>query len=105
MANFKFKAILLALFGGFGAVVIPFHWLYFLSTEIEYNIFFNVSIKFFLLYLFGFICFIFRLPERLFPGKLDMIGNSHNIWHICIVYGSWIWWKGLVNVTLHRLHC
>merc|ERR1712113_546368 len=96
LTSFKCKAITLALFAAFGAIVIPFHWLYFLSTEQEYEIFMVVSIKFFILYGIGFICFIFRLPERLNPGFFDRIGSSHQIWHCCIVMGSWLWSKGLV---------
>merc|ERR1712232_1365209 len=79
--SFRAKAITLAMFGSFGAIIIPFHWLYFLAPTDEYAIFLPVSIQFFLSYFVGFVCFIFRLPERLKPGMFDLIGSSHNIWH------------------------
>jgi len=29
-----------------------------------------------------------RLPERLFPGKFDLIGNSHHFLHLCVALAT-----------------
>jgi hypothetical protein len=35
------------------------------------------------LLLLGVAIHVLKIPERFFPGKLDYVGNSHAIWHIC----------------------
>ena len=32
-----------------------------------------------------FVLFVCKLPERLCPGKFDLMGNSHQLTHICAV--------------------
>jgi len=29
-----------------------------------------------------------RLPERLFPGRFDLIGNSHHFLHLCVALAT-----------------
>ncbi|CAG9332202.1 unnamed protein product [Blepharisma stoltei] len=41
-------------------------------------------------YIVGVLIYIARVPERLYPGKFDNFGNSHNIWH-CFVVAAAIW--------------
>lgn len=38
-----------------------------------------------LCYLAGVGVYILRIPERYFPGKFDLWGSSHNIWHCCVL--------------------
>jgi adiponectin receptor len=40
------------------------------------------------LYMGGLTIYILKFPERYFHGKLDYIGNSHNIWHCMIMMGA-----------------
>jgi adiponectin receptor len=38
-----------------------------------------------------------RVPERYYPGKFDLWGNSHNIWHFFVVAAA-IWhYVGALN--------
>mmetsp|Transcript_4606 Transcript_4606/g.4475 ORF Transcript_4606/g.4475 Transcript_4606/m.4475 type:complete len:116 (+) Transcript_4606:827-1174(+) len=41
-------------------------------------------------YIVGVLIYIARVPERLYPGKFDFCGNSHNIWH-CFVVAAAVW--------------
>ena len=41
-----------------------------------------------LAYTFGAFCFALRVPEKYFPVKFDIIGNSHNIHHVMVVMGA-----------------
>jgi adiponectin receptor len=50
----------------------------------------------------GGIIYKFRAPERWFPGWLDTLGNSHQIMHILVVFGTICYWRGLINL-LSRL--
>jgi adiponectin receptor len=38
-------------------------------------------------YIVGCLIYIFRFPERKFPGKFDFLGSSHQIWHIFVLTG------------------
>jgi len=39
------------------------------------------------LYLGGVTIYALRYPEKAFPGKCDIIGHSHQIWHACVIAG------------------
>lgn len=36
-------------------------------------------------YIGGVLIYTYRIPERLFPGKFDILFHSHQLWHICVV--------------------
>ncbi|CAA91897.1 Hemolysin-III family protein [Schizosaccharomyces pombe] len=38
-------------------------------------------------YIIGVLFYGLHIPERFLPGKFDIIGNSHQIWHIAIIVG------------------
>ena len=52
----------------------------------------GVPFSYFLRHAFHFFLAAFmyssRLPERLIPGRFDLIGNSHHFLHICIALGT-----------------
>ena len=35
----------------------------------------------------GGLCYVHRMPERWFPGRLDLVGNSHQLMHVFVVLG------------------
>lgn len=37
------------------------------------------------LYIIGVFIYIARFPEKYFPGRFDLIGSSHNIWHFFVL--------------------
>ena len=37
---------------------------------------------------FGVCIFIYRIPERLYPGCFDIWGHSHQVFHMCAVAGT-----------------
>jgi adiponectin receptor len=41
-------------------------------------------------FIFGAITYMFRIPERFWPRKFDVIGNSHSIFHVCVIVGGYI---------------
>ena len=53
-------------------------------------------------YLFGVFVYTAFIPERWSPGKFDIIGHSHQIWHVCVLaaasfhfwglYRMYLWW-------------
>lgn len=40
-----------------------------------------------------------RIPERLFPGKFDLLGQSHNWMHVLVLTGALVRLDGLVEVV------
>jgi adiponectin receptor len=40
-----------------------------------------------LVYIGGALIYGFRIPEKLFPSKFDLIGASHQIFHIAVIGG------------------
>ena len=54
------------------------------------NVFWNYLAQMIIMgscYLFGALLYALSMPERLCPGKLDYIGNAHNIFHILVLAG------------------
>ena len=39
-------------------------------------------------YLSGAAVFATRVPERFFPGQCDLVGASHQVFHVFIVLGT-----------------
>ena len=41
-----------------------------------------------LIYIFGATLYILHIPERIIPEKLDILLNSHTIFHLCTFLAS-----------------
>ncbi|KAL4495214.1 hypothetical protein ABPG72_007321 [Tetrahymena utriculariae] len=92
----KYRKLKGMLYGSLGvAVSIPlFHLFYryqFINDEDNDYLSLAPAIPYYILSgssLLGGLCiYLARCPERFSPGKFDRIGNSHNIWHLCVVSG------------------
>jgi predicted membrane channel-forming protein YqfA (hemolysin III family) len=33
------------------------------------------------------------------PGKVNILGSSHQIFHVAVLAASWIHWKGLLRMA------
>jgi adiponectin receptor len=44
-------------------------------------------------YLTGVFLYVNHYPEKIFPGWFDHIGNSHQLWHMCVVAGIWFHYR------------
>ena len=65
-------------------------------TVLFYKIFLSYS-----LYALGIVFYISRFPERLFPGRFDLLGASHQLWHCCVVLAAQATYSGLQNIVEH----
>lgn len=54
--------------------------------------------------LLGAIAFGAKIPERWMPGKFDLIGSSHNIWHMGIALGIAALYKALHEMAAVSLN-
>jgi len=53
-------------------------------------------------FLSGAALYALRIPERWWPGKFDLIGHSHQIWHVSIVVGFNLVYVGLIEVVNNK---
>ena len=42
----------------------------------------------YLAYGIGMGLYLSHWPERVWPGRFDYIGKSHQLWHLCVVVGA-----------------
>ncbi|XP_033613904.1 progestin and adipoQ receptor family member 3 isoform X2 [Fukomys damarensis] len=52
--------------------------------------------------LLAFLFYISKVPERYFPGQLNYLGSSHQIWHILAVVMLYWWHQSTVYVMQYR---
>jgi adiponectin receptor len=45
----------------------------------------------------GISVFLSRYPEKMYPMTFDVVGSSHQLWHICVMSSPYILYHGLVN--------
>jgi len=64
---------------------------------IKYN--FTEPIKYFLV---GFIIYTTKIPERLFPRNFDIIGNSHQLWHVFSSFGIYYFHEEIIKNIEYR---
>jgi adiponectin receptor len=55
-----------------------------------------------LLYILGAAIYAMRVPERLWPGKFDILGHSHQIFHFLVVLAAAAHLKGLLQAFDYR---
>ncbi|KAL3095637.1 hypothetical protein niasHT_024463 [Heterodera trifolii] len=56
-----------------------------------------------LLYLFGALLYATRTPERFFPGKCDLLFQSHQLFHLCVVCAAFTHYYGISEMAMNRL--
>jgi len=55
------------------------------------------------LYITGALLYAFRVPERFFPGKVDILFHSHQLFHCFVIAGAFVHYHGISNMALYRL--
>lgn len=93
--EFEYAVVKSTMYGGlvFCAILPVCHLIYLnvTATGESDNLDFIPSIPYYvamiLCYLVGLIIYATKYPERCCPGKFDLLGHSHQIWHICVLLG------------------
>ncbi|XP_047119033.1 progestin and adipoQ receptor family member 3-like [Schistocerca piceifrons] len=53
----------------------------------------------------AFLIYCTKIPERWFPGRLDVVGSSHQIWHALVVLALYHWYNtGALYVVFRMTH-
>jgi hypothetical protein len=50
----------------------------------------------------GAVIYASRIPERWIPGKVDLIGHSHQLWHITVVLAALVHYKAIMVLLQWR---
>eukprot|EP00283_Hemiselmis_rufescens_P008523 CAMPEP_0173433126 /NCGR_PEP_ID=MMETSP1357-20121228/10684_1 /TAXON_ID=77926 /ORGANISM="Hemiselmis rufescens, Strain PCC563" /LENGTH=364 /DNA_ID=CAMNT_0014397807 /DNA_START=36 /DNA_END=1130 /DNA_ORIENTATION=+ len=101
--NFNLSVAFFASFVAF-ALVPLFHWVSVvggLSSE-QATLFFWKLIATFGLYALGFLFYGAQLPERLYSGKFDIVGHSHQLWHIAVLLGALEFYSAMQAYAAYR---
>ncbi|XP_077988949.1 adiponectin receptor protein 1-like isoform X4 [Glandiceps talaboti] len=54
------------------------------------------------MYIIGAVLYAVRVPERYFPGKCDIVFQSHQIFHVLVVAAAFIHYHGISNMAGYR---
>ncbi|CAG9809118.1 unnamed protein product [Chironomus riparius] len=55
------------------------------------------------LYILGAMFYALRIPERWFPGKFDLWGQSHQIFHVLVIVAALVHYHGISEMAMHRV--
>ena len=55
-------------------------------------------------YVVGALFYLLRIPEKIFPGKFDYIGASHQIFHILVFFGALFHFFGSIDAYNYRFN-
>ncbi len=53
-------------------------------------------------YIIGALIYILKVPERFFPGRFCLYGNSHQIFHIGVLIGVFSHYIGCIQAYYYR---
>lgn len=53
-------------------------------------------------YIVGAIIYTKKWPEKYYPNTFDIIGNSHNIFHLCTVISAFNHWRSAIRIYHER---
>jgi len=56
-----------------------------------------------ILYITGALLYACRIPERFFPGKVDIWFHSHQIFHCFVIAGAFVHYHGISLMAMYRL--
>jgi len=54
------------------------------------------------IYIFGAILYILKAPEKCKPGKFNVCGQSHNLFHFCVVIACFLHYYAGLDCYLRR---
>ncbi|ROT75421.1 putative progestin and adipoQ receptor family member 3 isoform X1 [Penaeus vannamei] len=49
------------------------------------------------------VVYVWKIPERYFPGRFDFIGSSHQLWHLIIVAALVYWHQTGLEYAYYRM--
>eukprot|EP00882_Tetradesmus_deserticola_P017175 GHRQ01018383.1.p3 GENE.GHRQ01018383.1~~GHRQ01018383.1.p3 ORF type:complete len:154 (+),score=37.69 GHRQ01018383.1:321-782(+) len=50
----------------------------------------------------GAVIYACRVPERWYPGRFDLAGHSHQLWHAAVVLAAWVHYVAIMVLLQWR---
>ena len=62
----------------------------------------SARVRSFAVYSVGFVFFVSNVPERCAPERFDIVGASHQTWHVCVAVAAALFVEALVEFVTMR---
>mmetsp|Transcript_66134 Transcript_66134/g.213847 ORF Transcript_66134/g.213847 Transcript_66134/m.213847 type:complete len:128 (-) Transcript_66134:38-421(-) len=76
------------------------HWVW-ISDPMNVAVALPYLMAMFVCYGFGACFYIAKWPERRWPGRFDLIGHSHQVWHVFVLLAALSWVHGSFAMLEH----
>lgn len=99
----RLRSIIFCSVSGYG-IIPTIHWVW-LNGGIGASIVQEFAPRVFVMYFIAAVAFLFyisKVPERYFPGQLNYLGSSHQVWHILAVVMLYWWHQSTVYIMQYR---
>eukprot|EP00939_MAST-03C_sp_MAST-3C-sp1_P002532 g2532.t1 len=73
------------------------------SIELELDAYVLLSTSGSVVGVVAFLLFMYRFPECKWPGKFDLVGSSHQWWHVFTWLGPSLILLGMIHLTIYRM--
>ncbi|XP_026703872.1 progestin and adipoQ receptor family member 3 isoform X1 [Athene cunicularia] len=99
----RLRSIIFCSVSGYG-IIPTIHWVW-LNGGIGASIVQEFAPRVVVMYFIAAVAFLFyisKVPERYFPGQLNYLGSSHQVWHILAVVMLYWWHQSTVYIMQYR---
>ncbi|XP_051475165.1 progestin and adipoQ receptor family member 3 isoform X3 [Apus apus] len=99
----RLRSIIFCSVSGYG-IIPTIHWVW-LNGGVGASIVQEFAPRVVVMYFIAAVAFLFyisKVPERYFPGQLNYLGSSHQVWHILAVVMLYWWHQSMVYIMQYR---
>ncbi|KAM6120480.1 progestin and adipoQ receptor family member 3 isoform 3-T3 [Pterocles gutturalis] len=99
----RLRSIIFCSVSGYG-IIPTVHWVW-LNGGIGASIVQEFAPRVVVMYFIAAVAFLFyisKVPERYFPGQLNYLGSSHQVWHVLAVVMLYWWHQSTVYIMQYR---
>ncbi|XP_055743802.1 progestin and adipoQ receptor family member 3-like isoform X3 [Salvelinus fontinalis] len=99
----RLRSILFCSVAGYGLIP-TVHWVWLnggFSSELVQS-FIPRVLGMYVIAALAFIFYVSKVPERYFPGQLNYLGSSHQVWHVLVIVMFYWWHQAALFILTHR---
>ncbi|CAH2301768.1 progestin and adipoQ receptor family member 3 isoform X1 [Pelobates cultripes] len=99
----RLRSVIFCSVSGYG-IIPTIHWIW-LNGGLGASIVQEFAPRVIVMYMIAasaFLFYISKVPERYFPGQLNYLGSSHQLWHILAVVMLYWWHQSTVHIMQYR---
>lgn len=92
----EYRPVRAAMFAimGVSGIVPCVHKIFMYQDEVQAYEALYMEVQMFLIYAMAGLVYATRIPERWKPGAFDIIGNSHQLFHVLVVWAAYVHYQG-----------